>query len=397
MERYVKTRSIVRMADVIEADYTECIMLCINKFAWDTCRTFLYDYGQRRTSFAMTYNQNSYEVPDDAEFDVIQASISDALGSCTMSCDEIVTALGDINISIQSGGECGGQEGSGGSGTTEGVEEVFEDDGDTTFPPLYDDRAAYVDNKCGIARMIIQDILADLLWIQSANLASLGATFLIGALISPIPGDEILAFAGFLIAIFLEGTIVAVMAAIMTAINDNMEEVICALMNASTSGNAQTDFLIELGLSGVNFYAIDLIVNNDSFNRLFQYGTIQSGFTPCDCDEGLLTCVFMEWGTYLGDNEFQSEFHSAGRHILIFYPNNNSGTSGDTCADVPNMTYDELIGHSNWAGGSDYFLHEWNNGGLNILYASDTQPGDTMTADRIEINSATAFTVTFGF
>lgn len=351
-ENYVKTRSIFDLSNVSPGDYDECVLACMPRFAWEFARSLIYDYGWRRTSFSAENDTSGYDTPDDETYDQIQASLSSALGGCVMSCDEIVQAIEGISIAVTTQGGCGCQEGTGGSGSVETGPETFEDDGSTTFPPNYDDRQEYIDNKCGIARGIIEQMLVDLLWIEGGSLITLTVTIFLGALFTPIPGDEIIAFVAVCLTIFLQGVLVATIQAIITAINADIEALVCAVVEASTSAIAQDDFLSQLALTGVEAQIIAFLVTNDSFNGLFQFGPILTDFSPCNCDPCGSMCNYIihngiedsgdlqTGGSY--SSQWDGSFHSISITIQVDAP-------GDICTDRCNDT-ELVLNGSNLSG-----------------------------------------------
>ncbi len=106
----VKTRSVYQASDLfLENDIKECVAWFLPKWAYYVARSFLFDYGQRRTSFALDYRVGLYLIPDDGEWNVIEDEISEALGGDIVCVQDIVSALDGISVAIaaQSASGCG--------------------------------------------------------------------------------------------------------------------------------------------------------------------------------------------------------------------------------------------------------------------------------------------------
>ena len=394
-EEYVSSRSIFNLVGLDEADFSECVTICLPKFAWSVARTFIYDYGKRKTSFSVDYGASTYETPDDVLWDKIDASLAEALGGCGMTCSEIVSAIEAVAVSVSSKGGCGCQEGSFGSGSSDSEPETFVDDGSTTFPPLYPDRPTYVDNKCGIARGVIDVILVDLLWLEAVNIGTISITAFVAALLTPIPGDELLAFVGMILSLFLQGILVATIQAIRAAINANLEDLICAIMNSDTSANAQSLFLTELGLGGVQNAVITALITNDSFNGLFQYGPLKSGFAPCNCDDcgcGIETNM----GSTSDQITWNSEDMGWAWGVSVWV-NHDGGTDPcvDTCDVETTFIVDSLTGWTQATATASFQINHYPancNTAVN-KYSQHTQWPDSETGRNFQVFSDTQFTL----
>jgi len=369
----VKTRSVYIADDLQEPDGFSPVLVCLPLWGWYVARSFLRDYGTRRTSFATAYRSGSYLLPDDMEYNIISNIISQSVGADIMSVDDLVTALGGIETAILAGNECacgGGcgagacSEGSGGSGPTDGVIETFEDDGEATFPPLFDTREEYTNKKCGIARGILDQMLSDLLWVENGNILSITISGFLLALFTPIPGDELLAFVAVVLSIFLQGILIATVSNIRSAINSNLEELVCVMVDADTSFNAQGDFLALLGLAGVELLIADYFVNNDNFNRLFNYGPFDASFDPCDCGVEGWDYMLVTAGTIDEEEEGQRiviSSETSGSVELVTVLINKADCGSDQSSGTPRVTL-LLNGHVTRGVSSDFQFYTVGNG-----------------------------------
>ena len=100
--RYNSKREIIKMDLVGPTDYTDNVIICVPKFSYDVARALIAWYGKWRTTYAIEYGDQFYTLPDDTEFDTIEASLDLFLGSRDMTCDIsegldcICTQLGEL-------------------------------------------------------------------------------------------------------------------------------------------------------------------------------------------------------------------------------------------------------------------------------------------------------------
>ncbi|MCK5643000.1 MAG: hypothetical protein KAJ19_19490 [Gammaproteobacteria bacterium] len=299
----VSTRSVYEATDFDEVGIDENVIVCLPRWSWYVARSFLFDYGQRRTSFSLDNQPGKYLVPDDAQWDVISDLVSKGSGACIMAtCEEIVEAIQGISTAIVQSDECCEGEGSGGAGAVEEPEEEFEDEQtETSFPEYFDTREDYINKKCGIARLILANILEDLGWIEAGTLVTITVSAFVVALLTPVPGDEVIGFVGMILSLFIQGVLVGIVSDIQDAIEADIEGLVCAMVEAGNSQDAQTDFRSLLGLSGIDEAVFDFLVNNDSFNRLFSYGNTPLGYADCDCNTGGWCGIIVTTGTIVDE------------------------------------------------------------------------------------------------
>ena len=278
--KYYSNREIIKLDLVQNEDYTDNVILCVPKFAYDVARSMLAHYGKFRTSYAASYGELFYELPDDSLFDTIEASIDLFLGSRDMSCDivaalecicdqfalqvaatnELVAATYTSSVSAnyagnpeQTAGESGGSIPVGASAPDTGI----------------------TDRKCKAAHYIVDNInymMFGLLtnpppdWYDIGDtdnyLRQLGDTSSFGSLLTAIYGSyQSLASAIFGGDIDYE--------AIYDDIVANYEDLVCALYSADSATEARSNFLFALTVTGDEYSFVSDFMYNNILNVLW--------------------------------------------------------------------------------------------------------------------------------
>lgn len=285
--QYYDKRQIIKMDLVDPGDYTEEVLLCINRFAWMVARAFLIKQGHWRTTYAMAYTDNYYETPDDMEMDTIQAAIDSFLEKGDMSCD-IVEALNaialkmDLLIEKSCGPGCGG---SGGAGQEDSPPNPFEDTG-TNYPPDFDDRTQWEIWKCGLARLIIKRLMADFEWLKGIAITEVTATLLAATLMTPIALDDLTVLVGVLIAYGVEEALDALIDEILLALGIDEEALVCLLYNAVSATDAEArlgDWATSV-LTGRAAFIFEFFNTIANMNQLFEEVNALLPDEPCDCE-----------------------------------------------------------------------------------------------------------------
>lgn len=144
---------------------------------------------------------------------------------CMTCLSELSDAINSLGSSIRSGGGCvtAGQTGTVGSGGAQETPSAFIDDGLTTFPADYVDRAEYIDYKCGLAETTRERWEKDVKNAKILDLAGLtlsAVLFQLGAVgaaafATPVPFDDLVVLALAMIAIW--GLLASLAAALQEA------------------------------------------------------------------------------------------------------------------------------------------------------------------------------------
>ena len=266
----------------------EKTIVCIDKGILSVARVFLSTRGLWRSSYVTGYADNFYYIPNSAEFDQIDSAIADFLVETEMGlCEDLLTAIQDIPAAIRQTACCV-STGSSGAPSTSSPPSSFQDDLVASFPPQYNDRPTYENAKCNIAQGIINDLVEDINWLLTIDVTAVASTVFIATLLSPIPGDEILAFIGLLIGSAILGGLAATLSGLVSQITSNEDELRCALFLSTSVGGARQNFKDVLSLTGIQAQIINYMLGNDSLNRLFEYqnNAPQLG-AACNCADAI--------------------------------------------------------------------------------------------------------------
>jgi len=182
---------------------------------------------------------------------------------------ELVQAILDLH-DRQYGGCCQSIAGSAGAGSAEADAEDFEDDG-ANYPDGFADRGEYDIWKCGTSQLIIDLWKADLEYLESTDFLAVTAAFVAAALLTPVPGDEVIALVGVGIALVIEGVLAATTSAVANAIEDNEDELRCLIYNAvdtiTLKGSLEDWFESKLTTLEATF--MGYLINSDVLNWVF--------------------------------------------------------------------------------------------------------------------------------
>jgi len=276
--RYYDKRQVVVLSNVPEEQFEERIILCVPNFAWRVARSFLARQGHWESTYASAFFDEYYLSPDEETMDKIKASIDAALAEDDMSCDlregldEIANAIGALDISVDCG-DGGTGCGAGGAGATETEPSDFDDDGSTP-PEGFPDYNTYDEWKCGIAKLVLDQIKSDLNYVKGLAVTEISATLLGFALLTPIPFDDISVLVGVIIAWAVEDILDDLIDAVLTELGIEESDILCGLYNAINAGTASNflDSWATTNLSTLGAFLFSFFINNDSVNRLFEEG-----------------------------------------------------------------------------------------------------------------------------
>ena len=383
---FVRTRALINyQAFLLNKDDYQ--VFCISKGIMGALRVLIAEYGRRRVNWLTSYTGHQYTTPDDTEWDIIDEYISEFLGETgeMSTCSDFVTALEDLKTAILDSACCGigGTGGSRGTGTSEGAGSTNEDDG-ATPPPGFDTYGEYLNYKCHIANLIWDDIDQDLTWLSTASIISLAAEALVIGLLTPIPGDEILALAGVAISLLAQGLLASTANAILTLWNNDHNQLVCDLYDAPDAATAKaviSDWS-DAQLSTVQAALFGYFVNNDAVNGLFDKSVVdnnravQGTELDCFCGTGCWQRLFAR-GSEGPNYYFQSEW-SGGNTQLIVYFNTNSQNPTDTCGD-PVKGIPSLI-----SGSANRYI-AWNSAGTRIYDEAVPWTDPDMAYQQIQI------------
>lgn len=417
-QTFNKSRVIYDLSLIDPADFTDNVIICMSRFSWQVARTMLRGYGLRPTNYAVSYSEAGYETPSEAVFDLIDATISEFLGEDDMSCDLedalllIASAIDSLEGAIVSTGSCDttcGEGGSFGAGTTGKPSSEFEDDGQNTFPPGFNNRGEYEAYKCDVANAIIASIQADATWLLTANIVTLTATAMVAAFLTPIPFDDILVLVGVAVALVAQGLLAGAAQEIINYITANAETLVCILFDAADASEAETNlennFSAGLGITASTI--VGSMINSDNMNPLFEKDTLfeNNGATmSVDCVNcsGVCTNVI---GVKVSDNgsTIVLEFEQPGNIASILF--NSDGSVTGHCGQFYTLSNIQVIsGTITPPGGQNeawrfYSIPPTPNSNGDV-FTSDVTPGPLDTFDNVAwvvLRSTTQAQVSFDY
>lgn len=248
-----------------------------------------------------------YSIVDDAQFEMFGNWVADLrnhLGEYLVTNAILEGILEQLTIIANR--ECcpgaGTGQGSRGSGGTEVPIDTYDEDTSGGDPPAgFADMEVFNLHKCNAAQDLINNLGSDLQGLSgieySAQTPSGIAALLIGILLTPVPFDDLVALAGYLI---FTGYNYALLSTMSLEIDTNNDEILCILYSANSAETAKSEFYDKLQEIAEAVFtlpedaewvmgAIDWMLSNDAFNKLFQPGpTISqeadcSGCGPADC------------------------------------------------------------------------------------------------------------------
>ena len=388
--KYYNKREIIKLDLVQNEDYQDNVILCVPKFAYDVARSMLAHYGKFRTSYAVAYGSQFYELPDDNLFDTIEASIDLFLGSRDMSCD-LVTALECIcdQFALQV------------AATNELVAATYTSSVNANYAGSPEQTAGVeggsipvgaaapdtgiTNRKCKAAHYIVDNINYMMFglvtnpppdWYDIGDtdnyLRQLGDTSSFGNLLTAVYGSyQNLASSIFGGAIDYE--------AIYDDIVANYEAIVCHLYQSASATDARSDFLAQLTITGDEYSFVSDMLYNNILNVLWfsvadsetQLGT---WVTTVDCSACAPDCTEIYMGSYgveIDETHFESTPQSYGGSYT------QRVSIGFICpVNLLTLTADRAIA---WPGGTgDRGYNVFDNAGL-PLYRSDTPPASPIS------------------
>lgn len=399
-------RTIVDLAEVL-AQKDEYAVVCVSRGALNIVRKLLLPRGHWLTSYAKSYEMDGYEPATEADMNVVEEILAEFMEGTAVNCSELLDELAAIGAAITAGGASGGC-GCGTTGTPTDEVESTEDTGDILndsepTPPGFANRPEYRVYKCDVADWIVDNHLTDLAWLQGQNLLALTAVVMIAAFITPIPGDGFIALLAFLVA--LSGIGAGLVAIAYDAINNNYDDLVCALFTGTYNGNSTAQWTAEIsdavdGETANTIYRayiktmLGFFLTNGQANKLYVkdaylddlvtgQGDCSSCGTPCEDT--------MVYGS--GDFEtleFSSQVWSTGHAIRLYF-----GAPKDIDVDaITGWTFDSQLGPNHFRVGTTLGA-DCDDPGSYDVYDSDTPPTglNWPVVGQFDFRSNTAFTL----
>lgn len=404
LRKHVRTRVLLdydHFNDHVETP----VLVCTNQGVLNVIRTLISTYGLRYANWVTALAPAGYIGVSEAQFDNIDAYISEFLeGTTDMTfCGDFVEALNNLAVSFEAG--CC-DNGSYGAGKAEPGASTNEDD-EEDYPPGFDSYAEYRTYKCAIANRLIEGMRLDMTWLAAGTIVTLAGTILVATLLTPIPFDEILAIVGFALALLAQGILGATGAAVADELDDSRQELVCILYDALDATAAKTAILdfMDSALTTTQAALFSSVWSFAAVNALFDKNVLlETSPLPSDvvCDECTSEC---EVCIAQGGNEDVNGIYTIVTPKLITMtsgwapswhwgiPDFNSLVSPATyCGPGVELESYDLVGFTGHASEA-YRIYD---SGLSLVYQSGSPPDWSLFTDvrRLQFKSSTAFTGT---
>lgn len=379
-------------------------LVCVDYGLLGAIRVLLRTYGLRRANWVTAYSEAGYTDVTDAEMDIIDAAIGEFMEETNdmSTCNDFVSALQDIANAIASQQGCGC--GAGGAGSTDPPPSTEQPGqpgnpgGGDSVPEGFASYAEYNAYKCDVAEWIVQQVETDLLWWGSASWTTLALTAFIAAMVTPIPGDEVVILLGWLVSLAIQGVATAGVVAMQDAVDNNRDDFVCALYSGGNAEESKTqvDSVIDSAIDGETsaLYApllksiLETMFNQDNINRLYdkwveKIPTLPTG--TCDC--GICAPVTVV-GTDNEDGTWNTVFYAPavdppGQNVIsITFKADGANCDVDAVVITPTN-----INPNSGGTFKGYQLYDISD---TLIYNSDSVPPSTDAVHRIVIQSGTA-------
>ena len=277
-------RSIIDYANVISRS-GEYAILCVNRGIVDIARVFLSQRGMWATSYSVAYHDDGYDVPTDVQLAVVEELISEFLeDTAQMDCSDFLASLDAIGTAIEAlrsgSGGCGcGSSGSGAeeeTATSETVDPPGTPGG--SYPAGFSTIGQYETYKCAVATWVVDGLATQASIWAGVDLTAATLAVFVGLMILPVPGSRLIALLAAVLA--LTGLGAGVLTDLISAINNNRDDLICSLFEAEDVSGAQSAFetAMDASIDGESADVVwrfavkqvyKLLVSNDIYNKLF--------------------------------------------------------------------------------------------------------------------------------
>lgn len=402
LRTFSNTRVLIEY-DAFESALGEGVLICTNQGVLNALRVLIRSYGLREANWATAYSSAGYVSVSEAQFDLIDSEISQFLEETNEMafCTDITEALETIANNMGTAGcECG-SSGAGGSAETPSTNQPGVPGnplpGDEV-PAGFADYAEYNAYKCDIAEWIVQQVESDLTWWQGANFVTITVAAFTAGLLTPIPGDELIAGLGLLVALALQGVTVAAVGNMIDAIDNNREAFLCAMYDAGNAAESSSNLATEIdtAIDGETtaIYAPLLktilgdMFNATNVNRLYVRWDEKADSLPTgDCSD--CSCMpVTQIGTETDPGEWDTEFWSPatdppGKNVV-----NVKFMSGGVCEVNDLLIVPTNINPTPGSPGvKGYQLYD---DAMSLIYDSDTVPPSTDGVHTLVVQSNTA-------
>lgn len=271
-------------------------------------------------------------------------------GDCTPETNVSITNSHPITVNITADCGCGAggaQPGQPASGTEPGDPA---DPDNCTPPDGFSDCAEYWAYKCDVATYIVDNLLTDTQWWQGVNISILTATTVAGALLSFVPGVNIVALLGMLLLAIAEGIQQYILQDAEDALTSAYDDLICVLYNAQTAADAMTDILSAISDAVDSVEADTLLryetktflnyhISQDGLNKLFDLDQSLVNLPTGDCEACVENCpdYLIVYGTYVSEGVISAEYEDGWYWVSLHF---GQQEGGPTCGNARDITVD---------------------------------------------------------
>lgn len=319
MTRIIKQdvgNSVLLVDEFNNSESEDCRCVILSSRDVTIIRAAIWPFLTWRTRLGFWVQKGLFQLADLEEWYELQSTLalldykltgemmSNCFDSLASSLSEIAAAIARISVTQNcgTGGNCGGVGGFGGyvgfledgtpiTGTVPGVNGP----GEGQWPEGFASLEEYQAHLCKVANWLVDTLIYVLRQLGGVSIfeATLLATFVglvLGGVIANVPGAIIGSLVSALIA--LSG-VIGVLYAVADYIEDNHDDVVCAVYNSDTFEAALEsvlqyvdEALIVFGLTANLHWAVKAIVSavfaTDAVNKLFQYG-LAFNYPDVDC------------------------------------------------------------------------------------------------------------------
>jgi hypothetical protein len=405
LRQYVRTRALIDYPNFL-AEIDNGVVLCTSQAMLSVIRVLLTTYGMRYANWVYSHTPGGYIGVSPEQFDIIDENISAFLEETNdMSfCSELTEAFNNLTAAFREG--CC-DSGSYGAGKDEPPSSGNEDD-ELDWPPGFDTYAEYRAYKCDIANRIIEGIRVDVVWLAAGTIGTLAGSIVIATLLTPIPGDEILALVGFALALLAQGVLASVGASLQSDIDTERQELVCILYDAVDAGTAKTAVLdyLDSVLTVTEMALFSSLWSFASVNALFdkdvllETSPLASSVSCVACDSECIICAThrnlpVTSGIFTIVTQTSITMTSgvaATTHWGICEFNSSEADPNIFCGPGVELLSYALGGFTPWSS-EGYRIY---NSAMTQVYNSSTPPDWSLFTDvrRVQLKSTTAFTGT---
>lgn len=386
--RYYDKRTLVSHADFLDRTGRDGLV-CLDIGVLHILRQLAKERALWRSTYYKSKEQERYELPTSAEFDLIDAEVSKFLEETAdmATCEQLLEAVTDVATAIRQTACC--------EGNSTGIQDI----GGTPYYGLEDPLSEptafgegeefeteqdYLDHKCYAANAIAYGLSVSLSSISVISIASLtlGATITGAAIAFGLFNPP----AALIFALVATGLAVTALHQISNYIEENLEELVCILYTSTTAVDAYDDVqdwidgaAIDLGFIELEAGAIvDIVMSMapiDTMNNLYrQVGIpeIPQGNVSCDYCEGC-SQLYLNFGYVSFDDD--PNFQLTGGVVNASYKGINAHfnydpVSEEYCGSGPSVKITSII---NLQSDPSYNVKIWNRSDQ-VIYESINPP-----------------------